>query len=117
MRSLDILAPAPAIMSLEYNKILIDTTVLFKFIGDSSRVSFDSFGCGISFHSDLKILIFKLYSKQFVGFSIDGSDLISPFIKIVNNYFVFSDEQLKAQFILIISSLSPKNNNKKGRQF
>jgi hypothetical protein len=69
-----------SVARLDFNQITIDSLTLFSMVPDSTMITFEASRCGIGFHNPLSILIFKLKNKLIVGYSIDGSDLIT-FVK------------------------------------
>lgn len=95
------------VTSFDYNVVNVDSSILFNHIGDSKTVTYEAYGCGIGYHTPLKVLIFKFDKRYVIGYSIDGSNLISPLKQIISKYFAFDVQQL----FLVLDSIS---NERKG---
>ena len=93
------------VTSFNYNGIKVDSSILFNHIGDSKTVTYAAVGCGSGYHTPLQVLIFKFHKKYVLGYSPDGSNLISSLKQIITEYFVFGDKLNMQQLFLIIDSV------------
>ena len=91
-----------SVTSFDYNVININSSILFNYIGDSNTVTYEATGCGIGYHTPLKVLIFMFDKRVVIGYSIDGSNLVSPLKQIITKYFTFDSQQL----FLVLDSIS-----------
>jgi hypothetical protein len=91
-----------SIADFDYEHIQIDTLILFRYIGDSSRVTFERSNCGLGFHAPIKLLVFKDFSRVFLGFSINNSDIMNAFQQVAEKYFVFKNDEHKKSFFALI---------------
>lgn len=91
------------VRAIEYPKCTIDTTFLFNLIGDQQRITFQVYSSTSGdYHANGEILILKINGKTIVGYSIDGSDLISEITKIVNTYFICQDNDQKKNLLNLL---------------
>jgi len=91
--------------SFDYSMLSIDTSILFNRIGENNKITYQvTSKAGGDYHANGEVLILKLNEKYFIGFSIDGCDVLSGLTEIINTYFIFNDGSLKTQLLAILKN-------------
>lgn len=93
------------VANFRYEHLSVDSSFLFKHIGDSSKVVYYVDNCGLGFHAPLILLLLKTSNKYLIGYSIDGSNLFNPLARIANRHFIFADDKQKFEFKALLAEL------------
>ena len=95
-----------SVIDFKYDSFQIDTSILFKKVGNNKTVVYYSFNKSSGdYHADGSILVFKLFEQLIIGYSIDGCSVIESLKNIARNYFIFKDKVVQDKLLLLLNSL------------